>query len=318
MSDLPWIEKYRPKTLNDVIGHDIKISVLKNMLEKKNIPHLLFYGPPGTGKTSTIIALAKDLYGSNYKNFVKELNASDDRGIDTVRTTIIDFCKRSTNRNNDIKIIILDEVDSMTNEAQNALRGVMEQYNKTTRFCLTCNNINLIISGLRSRCVEMKFHITNDINSCIKIENIFKNENININTQIIQNMLNIKNDYRSVINDIQIISCFNNNITMEIIYDYLGIPNNNDIQNILDIIHNNDLIQANILINQIYKQNKWILNYLINRLMDIYIYKNDINFKNIKKINYEKFINTVSDVKNKINSGYDSEIYLSKLILAFY
>lgn len=315
--DLPWIEKYRPKTLKEVIGHDIKIDVLKNMLAKKNIPHLLFYGPPGTGKTSTIIALAKDMYGNNYKNFVKELNASDDRGIDTVRNTIIDFCKRSTNRDNDIKIIILDEVDSMTFEAQNALRGVMEQYSKTTRFCLTCNNINFIISGLRSRCVEMKFHINHNDNSAEKILEIFKKESLNIDIETIKYIINIKNDYRSVINDIQIIACFNKNIKINDINQYLGIPNNNDIQEIFNICNNNNIINATKNITKIFKKNSWTINYLINVLFDIYI--ND-TYKDIDKIrvDIEKFINITADVKHKINAGYDAEIYLAKLLTIFY
>lgn len=148
------IEKMRPKTLDDIVGQSSKIKTLKQYVNLKNIPNLLFYGKKGTGKTSTILALCKDLYGDEYKKYILELNASHERGINTIRTKVKTMAQTKTTQ---LKIIILDEVDSMTKEAMFALRMIMENYSHITRFCLICNYINKIIDPLLSRCTVFYF-----------------------------------------------------------------------------------------------------------------------------------------------------------------
>lgn len=130
----PWVEKYRPATLDDVYGQNEVVGTVRRFIEEGQLPHLLFYGPPGTGKTSTVVALAREIYGKNYSNMVLELNASDDRGIDVVRNQIKDFASTRQIFSKGFKLIILDEADAMTNAAQNALRRIIEKYTKTQGF----------------------------------------------------------------------------------------------------------------------------------------------------------------------------------------
>lgn len=147
---LPWVEKYRPGDLKDLISHNHIINTIQRYIQEKNLPNLLFYGPPGTGKTSTIVACAKHMYGKDFSMMVLELNASDARGIDVVRQIIKTFAETQvpfTNSEYNIKLIILDEADAMTRDAQAALRRIMEKYSKTTRFCLICNYVGLVHPG---------------------------------------------------------------------------------------------------------------------------------------------------------------------------
>ncbi|KAI0176263.1 putative replication factor protein [Hypoxylon sp. FL1284] len=185
----PWVEKYRPKTLSDVTAQDHTVNVLQRTLQASNLPHMLFYGPPGTGKTSTILALAKELYGPEMmKSRVLELNASDERGISIVREKVKDFARmqltnppagyKSRYPCPPFKIIILDEADSMTQDAQSALRRTMETYSKITRFCLICNYVTRIIDPLASRCSKFRFKSLDQGNAKKRLEDIAEREGV--------------------------------------------------------------------------------------------------------------------------------------------
>ncbi|KAG2498885.1 hypothetical protein HYH03_003077 [Edaphochlamys debaryana] len=153
----PWVEKYRPKKLDDVAAHKEIIDTIKRLTAENRLPHLLLYGPPGTGKTSTILAVARQMYGPSLASMTLELNASDERGIDVVRQQIQDFASTRTIFSNKFKLIILDECDAMTNDAQFALRRVMEKYTRNARFCLICNYVSKVIPALQSRCTKFRF-----------------------------------------------------------------------------------------------------------------------------------------------------------------
>lgn len=152
-----WTEKYRPKTLSEVKGQDEVTSRLKAFISSKNMPHLLFAGPAGVGKTASAIALAKDLFGDDWRNSVLELNASDERGIDIVRNKVKDFARSKAIADVPFKIVYLDEADALTKEAQHALRRTMEDYAQGTRFILSCNYSSKIISPIQSRCAVFRF-----------------------------------------------------------------------------------------------------------------------------------------------------------------
>jgi replication factor C subunit 2/4 len=161
----PWVEKYRPEKVDDVSYQNEVVSTLRSGIETGIMPHLLFYGPPGTGKTTTMLALARSLYGPElYRSRVLELNASDERGIKIVREKIKTFAQGAVGTQKTpgypcprFKFIILDEADTMTPDAQSALRRVIEQYARVTRFCLICNYVTRIIEPLSSRCSKFRF-----------------------------------------------------------------------------------------------------------------------------------------------------------------
>jgi replication factor C subunit 3/5 len=175
---LPWVEKYRPIYMNDIISHDQNIETIKKLLIGGSLPHLLFYGLPGTGKTSTIMALAREIYGNNIRLMVMKLDASDDRGINSVREEIKGFAEKSNMFHKGVRLIILDEADAMTFDAQFALRRIIEKYSSTIRFCLICNYENKIIPAIRSRCANFRFSNIKDEHIIIKLKNIIFKENI--------------------------------------------------------------------------------------------------------------------------------------------
>ncbi|KAI0003286.1 P-loop containing nucleoside triphosphate hydrolase protein [Russula compacta] len=212
----PWVEKYRPETIDDVSAQGHIVSVLQKTLSCTNLPHMLFYGPPGTGKTSTILALARQLFGpDNFRARVLELNASDERGISIVREKIKNFA-RQTPRAETVasdgkkypcppyKIIILDEADSMTQDAQAALRRIMENYARITRFCLVCNYVTRIIEPLASRCSKFRFKPLDTSSARDRLEHIAAIEQVPINDAVISTLISTSSgDLRRAITYLQ-------------------------------------------------------------------------------------------------------------------
>ncbi|KAI1787916.1 replication factor C [Ganoderma leucocontextum] len=212
----PWVEKYRPKTIDDVSAQEHTVAVLRKTLTSSNLPHMLFYGPPGTGKTSTILALARQLFGpENFRSRVLELNASDERGIAIVREKIKNFA-RQTPRAQAVasdgktypcppyKIIILDEADSMTQDAQAALRRIMELYARITRFCLVCNYVTRIIEPLASRCSKFRFKPLDPTSTSTRLAQIASAENVPVSPEAIDALISTSHgDLRRAITYLQ-------------------------------------------------------------------------------------------------------------------
>ena len=175
-----WTEKYRPKTLDEVVGQSSVTDRLKGYVEAKNMPHLMFAGTPGTGKTTCALALARSMYGDSWRGNFIELNASDDRGIDVVRGKIKDFARTAPIEGAEFKIIFLDESDALTNDAQGALRRTMEKYSKTCRFILSCNYSSKIIDPIQSRCAVFRFRPLSNEDIREYLERICKEENLEV------------------------------------------------------------------------------------------------------------------------------------------
>ena len=176
-----WAEKYRPKYLDDLTNQKEIILRLKSFVAEKNLPHLLFVGPAGVGKTTSILALSRDLYGPGYRNFILELNASDERGLDVIREKVKNFARTAAIASPvSFKILIMDEADSLTSAAQHALRRTMEIYTRTCRFCLIGNYSENIIDPIQSRCSIFRFGPLDESDMKSYIKNIATNENIDV------------------------------------------------------------------------------------------------------------------------------------------
>ena len=203
----PWVEKYRPTNFDDIVLEPLNRILLENIVSQNNFPNLLFYGPPGTGKTTTIINLI-DKYQQHYnqkrKGLKIHLNASDDRGIDVIRNQINQFVNTKTLFGTGIKFVILDEVDYMTKNAQQALRYLIQQYSKNIRFCLICNYISRIDTALQNEFIRLRFCQLPKKDTYKFLDKIVKKEKLNIEPSQIKGIqLRFKSDIRSMINYLQ-------------------------------------------------------------------------------------------------------------------
>ncbi|ETN37449.1 uncharacterized protein HMPREF1541_08440 [Cyphellophora europaea CBS 101466] len=213
----PWVEKYRPRTLDEVKSQEHATETLRRMVNASNLPHLLLYGPPGTGKTSTILALSRELFGPElFSNRVLELNASDERGLSVIRERVKTFAQQalihapSSKEYRErypcppFKIIILDEADSLTQDAQSALRRTMEIYSKLTRFCLCCNYVSRIIDPVASRCSKFRFKALDGGHAKERIEEILGLEGVSYDSGVVEKALSVSDgDLRRAINLLQ-------------------------------------------------------------------------------------------------------------------
>ncbi len=220
MSFAPWVENYRPLKLENVIGQSNIVTRLKSYVETKNLPHLLFSGPAGSGKTTCALALARELFGEEIQNCFAELNASDERGIDVVRGKIKDFARTLPAVSNvPFRLILLDECDSMTSDAQQALRRTMERYSTNTRFILSCNFSSKMIEPIQSRCALFRFSqlSTDDLKKLI--ERIAQGENLSIAQDAFDALLHVsEGDARKAINYLQACSTVSPNVNADSIY----------------------------------------------------------------------------------------------------
>lgn len=246
--ELPWIEKYRPRTLSKVVGNTETIQRLKVIARNGNMPNLIIAGPPGIGKTTSITCLARDMLGSkHYKEGVLELNASDDRGIDVVRNKIKMFAqKKVTLPAGRHKIIILDEADSMTASAQQALRRTMELFSSTTRFALACNISSKIIEPIQSRCAILRFSKLNDKMILSRMLAVMRQEKITGYTRkgLDALVFTAQGDMRHALNNLQSTVAGFGQVTQENVFKVVDQPHPVVIRGMLDASAKGDIIAA--------------------------------------------------------------------------
>jgi replication factor C subunit 3/5 len=318
-NNLPWVEKYRPNEIINIISHKEILNTLTNLMDKNNFPHVIFYGPPGTGKTTTILACAKHMYGDSFPNMVLELNGSDDRGINVVREQIKDF-SQSEMFSNEIfnvnkkkhKLVILDEADSMTYDAQFALRRVIEIYTTTTRFCLICNYSTKIIPSLQSRCITFRFSPIPILDHIDHIKKIVKLENINTNDEVISEIIRLSDgDMRKSLNVLQSLymTCGIKNITMDMLYKNIGYPLPKEKELIIDMIIKSDIVTAYKFVKQIESQKSLSLNDILNDLVNHIITK-----KVFTPIKMARILAGLSEIEYYLAGNINTSIQLGAII----
>ncbi len=254
--DLPWIEKYRPHGLDEVIGQKLIVDRLKSFVDKGNFPSMIFAGSAGIGKTTCAIAMANDLYRDEIGGAFKELNASDTRGIDVIRGEVKEFAKTRAMGNVTTKIIFLDEADSLTGDAQHALRRTMEKYSKETRFILSANYASKIIEPIQSRCVVFRFKPLTEENMKEYIYIIVKIENLEIDQKAIDALIYVGDgDGRKLTNILQSCAMQNKKITDTSVYEVASKARPKEIINMLNSAITGDFdVSRNELDNLMLKQ----------------------------------------------------------------
>jgi replication factor C small subunit len=219
MSDL-WVEKHRPQSVHEIRGQLPVVQRLTIYSENKEFPHLLFAGPPGTGKTTAAMALTKDVFGEDYRQNLLEMNASDERKLESIRTKVKQFARTAPYGNANFKIIFLDEADALTNDAQGALRRIMEQYAQTCRFILSCNYSSKIIEPIQSRCAVFRFRPLSDSAVKNQVIHVAKEEKVNLTDDAAEALTRIsQGDLRKAITALQVAAALDNDITRELIYE---------------------------------------------------------------------------------------------------
>ncbi|KIJ55338.1 hypothetical protein M422DRAFT_199503 [Sphaerobolus stellatus SS14] len=310
--NLPWVEKYRPVTLNDVVSHQQITSTIEKFIEKNRLPHLLFYGPPGTGKTSTILAVARRIYGNDYKKQTLELNASDDRGIDVVREQIKQFAETRILFNKGFKLIILDEADMMTNAAQSALRRVIEQYTRNVRFCIICNYVNKITPAIQSRCTRFRFSPLPILEVDRRLQDVIENEKVKITEDGKQALLKLsKGDMRRALNILQACHAAYDLTTENEIYSCTGNPHPSDIETIVNSMMTDEFTTAYQMITKMKTERGLALQDLITGAYD---YMETIDFPPQSRVYLLDFIATT---EHRLSTGGSEKMQLTALLAAF-
>ncbi|AYV78232.1 MAG: replication factor C small subunit [Edafosvirus sp.] len=318
----PWVDKYRPKKLDDIVYQTEIIKMFKETLKTGNLPHLLFYGPPGTGKTSTVLAIANELFGpKKFSERVIELNASDERGINVVRYKIVTFAKVAIGNGDPnylcppYKIIILDEADAMTNEAQSALRKVMENSSDITRFCFICNYINKIIDPITSRCMKFRFKPINDISMNNKLKLICEQEELPLNNKIIDTVVAIsKGDMRKGIMTLQNLKYIHNyqkKITVNDVFEVANYMPDSILDNIWEscILSPIKDINAIVQITDKIKAQGYPIHNILEQLINLTINEKKLNDKK-KSLICMKIANT----EKKLIEGANEYIQLLNVL----
>jgi len=312
-ANVTWVEKYRPGALQDLISHEDIINTIRKFLHEDKLPHLLFYGPPGTGKTSTILACAKEIYKpKEFNSMVLELNASDDRGINVVRGQILNFASTRTIFNSGFKLVILDEADAMTNDAQNALRRIIEKFTDNVRFCLICNYLSKIIPALQSRCTRFRFGPLNSTQIVPRLQFVADEENVNMTEDGKKALITLaQGDMRKVLNILQSCAMAFDEVNEDNVYTCVGHPLKSDITNMVNWMLNESFSLAYKNILELKTLKGLSLQDVITET-HLFVHRLDVT-QNIRI----HLITKLAEIEERLIAGDSEKIQLGALVAAF-
>lgn len=307
-----WVEKYRPTTLDDVVGQEETVNRLKAYVESGSVPHMMFAGTPGTGKTTSAIAMAKDLFGENWKGRFLELNASDERGIGVVRGKIKEFARVGSATHGGIKIVFLDEADALTHDAQSALRRTMEKYSQTTRFVLSCNYSSKIIDPIQSRCAVFRFRplTTDQIKAYIR--KIATKEGVTVTPDGVEALVFVsKGDLRKTVNTLQVAAALGDTVDEEAIFKTTSTARPEEVMKLMQTALSGDFLGARNTLDEL------LINYGLSgedviRQMHRTIF--DLPIPDRKKV---ELIDKTGEIEFRMVEGANERIQIEALLAHF-
>jgi replication factor C small subunit len=307
-----WIEKYRPVRLADIVGQDEIVERLSSYVKTKNLPHLLFTGTAGVGKTTAAVTLAREVFGDSWQMNFRELNASDERGIDVVRNQIKQFARTSPLGDATFKILFLDEADALTTDAQAALRRTMESYAQTCRFILSCNYSSKIIDPIQSRCAIYRFKPLSPAAIREEIRRIAHREGLNIRPDAMEAIVYIaQGDMRKAINALQGAAIISRDIDATMVYAITSTAKPEEIGELLSLALAGDFDGAENLLAQLMHQRGIAPNELINQCYRALV-KRDID----RKLKVE-LIDHLGETDFRISEGADADIQMEAMLARF-
>jgi replication factor C small subunit len=307
-----WLEKYRPHSLEDVKGQEEIVESLENYAAKGDMPNLLFAGPPGVGKTASAVAIAREIFGEDWSDNFLEMNASDERGIDVVRQDVKSFARASTT-GAEFRIIFLDEADSLTSDAQAALRRTMEQFASNVRFILSCNYSSQIIEPLQSRCTIYRYTPLKDSAIKEQVREIVDNEGIDITESALDAIAYAADgDMRRAINGLNAVSILGGKVDEERVYSLTNTVQPEDVERILKNSMNGKFIQAREIAREVMNENGVATTELLDQ-----IYRRVWESDDITSSEATEVTDLLSDADYRISQGANADIqldgFLSKL-----
>ena len=305
-----WTEKYRPLTLNDVVGQENIVKRLQAFVKNKSLQNLLFVGPAGTGKTTSAIAIARELFGENWRQNILELNASDERGIDVVRNKVKDFARTRPLGEVSYKIIYLDESDALTQEAQQALRRTMEDYTATCRFILSANYGGKIIPPIQSRCAMFRFSPLTEKDVGERLKLIAKKENIHLEKSGEDATLKLaRGDLRTAINILQAAAATASKIDEEVVYKISSKANPKDVEEVVETALKGNFNEARKRLNTIMIEQGLSGEDVIRQIHSVVT-----RTESIKDEKLTELLDKIGEYAFRITEGSDERIQLDALL----